>query len=150
MGDRVWAGVQIRRRAVRPYDMVATRVTTVRRERLHREIRTGGGSLRKTYRLFPIRFPSMRLTIFCAVLFLAACFCLYTGVVMLLLIPSPDLREGLFSAWRIQYGWLPLAVSALLLVIVGRLWGRSGQPLGIAAATCSAFVLPQALSCWCF
>jgi hypothetical protein len=86
----------------------------------------------------------MKLKILCAALFLAACFLLYIGAGMLLLIPG-DLREGYFAAWRIRYGVLPLAASGLLLVTVGLLWSRSQQGATRVRATCGAFVLAAGL-----
>lgn len=80
----------------------------------------------------------MRLKTICVLLFLGACFSLYYGSGMLLLFPATP-GEGYFAAWRILYGVLPTLLSAVLLVVVGWLWTRTGSAVGLERAIGNSF-----------
>jgi hypothetical protein len=55
-----------------------------------------------------------------------ACFCLYYGTGMLLLVPG-DPAEHYLVWGRVVYGVVPVVLSLGLLILTGWLWSRAGS-----------------------
>ncbi|MBZ5580369.1 MAG: hypothetical protein LAP40_27765 [Acidobacteriia bacterium] len=72
------------------------------------------------------------------ILFSGACFLLYYGGTMLLLVPGYP-GESYFAAKRMLYGALPTLLSAGFLVSAGWLWTRSGSTISLKKAIANSF-----------
>jgi hypothetical protein len=69
-----------------------------------------------------------------------ACPCLYSGVVMLLMIPGYPYHREAYLTGRVLYGVLPAAAAVALIVFAGWIWSRaSGEMLFISVGRAALF-----------